>query len=113
LVFGLIAWAVGSGFLKLALLLPGLIALPLYALLPNLGGRAVPLSLPVEESKSAGRGLTMVGVMLLSGALAGVAAWAWSGGWFWWLLLGELLVVIGLYLGLRSVISAARWPSLE
>jgi len=45
--------------------------------------------------------------------LAGVAAWAWSGGWFWWLVLAELLAVSALYAGLRSLISAARWPPLE
>ena len=113
LAFGLIVWLVGGRAANLALLLPGMIALPVYALLPSLRGKAVPLSLPVEESKSAGRGLTMVGVMLMSGVLAAIAAWAWSGGWFWWLLLVELLVVTGFYLGLRSSISAARWPSLE
>ena len=27
-------------------------------------------------------GVALIGVMLVSGALSGIAAWAWSGGWF-------------------------------
>jgi ABC-2 type transport system permease protein len=113
LVLGVIVWAVGSQMSNLALLLPGIIALPVYALIPNLGGKGVPLSLPIEEAKSAGRGLAMVGVMLVSGIIAGLAAWAWSGGWFAWLLLVELIIVSVLYVSLRALISAARWSPLE
>jgi len=113
LVFGLIGWWMRSEISHLALLLPGLIALPVYALLPSLGGKGVPLSMPTEEAKSAGRGLTMIGVMLVSGLLAGLAAWAWSSGWYAWLLLCELVVVSGLYAALRALLSAARWPALE
>ncbi len=40
---------------ELLLLLPGLIALPVYALVPGLLGKAIPLSAPIEEGKSAGR----------------------------------------------------------
>ena len=38
----------------LVLLLPGVIALPIFAQLANLGGKGVPLSMPNEEAKSAG-----------------------------------------------------------
>jgi ABC-2 type transport system permease protein len=113
LVFGLIAWALRGHSADLALLLPGVIALPVFALLPNLGGRGVPLSLPTEEAKSAGRGATMIGVMVASGLLSALANWAWSGGWFGWLLLLELVIVSVLYMGLRASLSAARWPPLE
>ena len=112
-IFGLIAWALRGHSSDLALLLPGFIALPVFALIPNLGGRGVPFSLPTEEAKSAGRGATMIGVMLASGVLSGLATWAWSGGWFGWLLLAELVIVGALYVGLRASLSAARWPSLE
>ncbi|MCX6928917.1 MAG: hypothetical protein NT154_37760 [Verrucomicrobia bacterium] len=113
LVFGLLAWAMRGQVSELGLLLPGVIALPVYALLPNLGGHAVPLSLPTEESKSAGRGLTMIGVMIVSGLLAGLATWAWSGGWFGWLLLFESLAVAVLVVVMHASISAARWPPME
>jgi len=113
LIFGLIVWALRGQVSSLALLLPGVIALPVFALLPNLGGKGVPLSLPTEASKSASRGALMIGVMVVAGLLSGLASFAWSGGWFGWLLLFELVIVCVLYVGLRASISAARWPPME
>jgi len=40
-------------------MLPGVIALPIYATIACHGGKAVPFSLPTEEAKSAGRGALM------------------------------------------------------
>src|SRR5204863_6717541 len=96
-LYGLILWLVGIKASHLALLLPGLIALPIYALVPCLGGKAVPLSLPTEEAKSAGRGIHMIAVMMVSFALAGLATWSWSAGWFRWLLLVETILAGGIY----------------
>lgn len=111
--YGLTVWLTGIQLSHLALLLPGLIALPIFALIPSLAGKTVPLSLPIDEAKSAGRGLHMIGVMLISGVLSGVAMWSWSGGWFLWLLLVEMLATFGLYSMLRRSIDSARWTSLE
>jgi hypothetical protein len=113
LIFGLIAWVLRGQASSLALLLPGVIALPVFALVPNLRGGGVPLSLPTEEAKSAGRGATMIGVMIASGILSGLATWAWSSHWFGWLLLFELVIVSVLCVGLRGVLAAARWPPME
>jgi hypothetical protein len=55
----------------------------------------------------------MIGVMLLSGLLSGAATWAWSGGWFLWLVMFELVAVVALYVVMRASISAARWPPME
>jgi hypothetical protein len=97
----------------LPLLLPGAIALPVQGLIANLGGKAVPLSQPPEEAKSAGRGILMIGVMLVSMALAGISAWAWADGWFKTFLLVELLIMAGLYAALRTSLASSRWESLE
>ncbi|SPE60327.1 conserved membrane hypothetical protein [Verrucomicrobia bacterium] len=112
LVSGLLVWAIESDSSRLLLLLPGIIALPVYALVPGVAGKA-PLSLPTEEAKSAGRGLTMIGVMIISMALSGIAVWAWNDGWFRWLLAVESLVVASLYGALRFRLSATRWPPME
>jgi hypothetical protein len=112
-VVGLIAAGLSRDLTRLLLLLPGVLALPVYALIPCLGGRAVPLSLPPEEAKSAGRGLTMVGVMLVAMALSGLAAFAWSTGWFWWLLAVETVVVAVVHFALRAAIAQARWRPWE
>jgi hypothetical protein len=55
----------------------------------------------------------MIGVMVASGFLSALASWAWSGGWFGWLLLVELVLVSVVYFSLRASLSAARWPPLE
>src|SRR4051812_11955670 len=97
-----LAWLVPKDSSNLLLLLPGLIATPLYALYPTLGGKSVPLSMPIEEAKSAQGGLKMIGVTMVSVALAGVTAWAWTAGWFWWLLVGEAILGAALYLAMRA-----------
>jgi hypothetical protein len=96
-----------------ALLLPGLIALPVFALVPNLGGRGIPLSLPTDEAKAAGRSLSMILVMIISFALAGIATLAWTQGWFWWLMLAEFIAAGSLYFLLRLKLNKAPWPSIE
>jgi ABC-2 type transport system permease protein len=85
----LLARLLGSANAHLPLLLPGIIALPVYAMLACLGGNAVPLSLPSEEAKSAARGLKMIAVMMVSGLLALAATLSWNYGWFRWMLLLE------------------------
>jgi hypothetical protein len=110
---GLFAWCMRGGSVHLPLLLPGIIALPVYALHAHLGGRAVPFSIPGEEAKSAGRGLQMIGVMMISMAISGLAIWAWSAGWFGWLLLGETLLAVALYATMRASLSSVRWSPME
>ena len=93
--------------------IPGFIALPVFALIPNFGGKAVPLSVPNDAAKAAGRGLSMLGVMLVSFALAGLAQWSWLGGWFWWFVLAETVVAVVLYVVLRSLLAKVTWTPLE
>jgi hypothetical protein len=113
LFFAVIASLIRTGNSYLPLLLPGLIALPLYAMIPCLRGKAVPFSLPTEEAKSARRGLSMFGVMIISAVLSAIAAWAWSSGWFNWLLLVETVVVIAVYIAMRASLATLRWSPLE
>ena len=112
LVFGLIILLVSHDISQLLLLLPGVIALPIFTLIPGLGGRGVPLSLPTEEAKSTSRGLALMAAFIASMVLAGIVSWAWNGGWFWWLVVGETIIAAGLYLAMRHSISNARWSSL-
>lgn len=104
---------IGSGDTHLPLLLPGIIALPIYAILPCRDGGVVPFSLPTEEAKPAGRSVKMVAVMMVSGALALATTLAWNYGYFKWLLSGEVILVIALYFPLRASVAASRWTSLE
>ncbi|MGO9111752.1 MAG: hypothetical protein ACLP9L_21205 [Thermoguttaceae bacterium] len=98
---------------QLILFLPGMIALPVFALVPTIGGKGVPLSLPTDAAKSAGRGLSMIVVMMIGFALAGLTMLARLQGWFWWLILGETMFAISLYSAMRLALSKVRWPSAE
>jgi hypothetical protein len=98
----------------LLMLLPGAIALPLFALVPCLGGKGVPLAQATEEGKAARSGcLIMSAVMLSSFGVSGLAAWAWTGHWLLWMIAAELVIVGGLYAWARASINAAPWPSIE
>lgn len=112
-LFAILLLLLGKESALLPLVLPGILALPIYAMIPCLRGKAVPLSLPNEEAKTASRGLRMIGVMLFSMVLAGVSIWAWSTGWFWWLLIGETILVAATYMAMRHSVSRVRWQSLE
>lgn len=113
ILLGLFAWLTRDESSRLLMLLPGIITLPVYALVPCLGGKAVPLSQPGEEAKAAGRGLSMIGTMFVSMIVAGLANWSWSGGWFKWLLLFEGAVATGAYFAMRASLVAARWKSVD
>jgi ABC-2 type transport system permease protein len=95
------------------LFLPGIVALPVYSLVPGLIGKAVPLSSPIEEAKSAGRAPVMIVVMFVSMGLAGLTLLARSRGWFWQFLLVETVIACGLYAGMRIALGKIRWPSAE
>lgn len=97
----------------LPLLLPGLIALPIFTLFPHLGGKAVPFSKAGEEARSARRGLDLMVVMLISVGLSLLAAFSWSGGWFRWLLISEVLFGAPIYALMRAALSSTRWKAIE
>jgi len=112
-VYGLLALLLTRDPAQLALMLPGILALPVFAIIPCLSGEAVPLSKPVDEAKSAGRGVQMIGAMLASAALAGLAMWAWSTGWFLLLIVIELMGVVGLIFTLGPLAERVRWKLLD
>jgi len=114
IVVGLLAWLLSGGLgASLLLLLPGILVIPLYALIPGLGGQAIPLSQPTESAKAAGRGLRMFGVMLISMVLAGIATFTWYKGWFGPFLLLEMVITAALYFLFRLRVDTTPWPALE
>ncbi len=112
-VLGLLSWFVSGDCSRLLLLLPGMISMPLLALVPCMNGKGIPLSLPSEEAKAAGRGLIMWGFSIASIALAGIAVWAWSCHWFQWFLSAETAIVIIAYCTLRRSLSNTKWSPLD
>ncbi|HWD93665.1 MAG TPA: hypothetical protein VG938_15085 [Verrucomicrobiae bacterium] len=108
-----VIWCVQRDATQLLLFLPGIILMPVVAMIPAIMRRGVPLSLPNEEAKSAGRTLKMFVVIPLALVLSGLTTWAFSHHWFGWLVLGELMVVVPVYFFLRMVTAKLRWRSLE
>jgi len=82
-------------------------------MIPCVGGNAVPFSIPSAEAKSASRGIQMFGIMMIAIILAFAAQVAWKYGWFWWLVLGEAIVVSALYFSMRASVKAARWIPID
>jgi hypothetical protein len=114
ILFGLIAWLLsGTASAGLLLLVPGVIAMPIYSLLPGLRGHATPLSQPIESAKAANRGLNMIGVMMVSLVLALIANFSWNQGWFEWFILIELAVVVPVYYFMCRAMRHTPWPSME
>lgn len=48
-----------------------------------------------------------------SRALSRLASWAWSGGWFSWLLVIETILVAGVRAGPHVSLRTVRWPPSE
>jgi len=113
LLFGAIAWLVDASSADLSLLLPGLIALPAYLLAPCLDADAMPFSRPADDARGAGSTGRVIAAMMLAMAITLLSVWARSGGWLWWLVLVEALVVVALCVSLRSALAAVRWATLE
>jgi hypothetical protein len=95
------------------LLLPGLISLPVYSMIPASDGEAVPLSRPGDEARSASRGLVMMGATFVSVVVAAAAWWSWRMGWFWQFVAIEAAIAIFLYVGMRRSMLRLTWSSLE
>lgn len=113
LCFAAAIWFLTHDASRLLLLLPGVMTLPLCALGAALGGQAAPLSRPTEEGKSSGRGLVTLFFMIPSMALSLVASVAVAAGWYWPFVTGEAVLLIVLYVALRTVVSRSRWGSPE
>jgi hypothetical protein len=113
LVLAAISWFAAGGNSHILLMIPGVLALPVYAMVACLKADGAPLGLPTEGAKAAGRGLSMIGAMMVSAILAMLAAFAWNHGWFAWMLGIECVVLIGAYFTVRGLVSRARWTSLE
>lgn len=98
---------------QMLLLVPGVLTVPIFALVPGLMGKDVPLSQPPEDAKATNRGLSMMLMSIIALVLSGVATWANMRGWLHWLLLGETVLVAGLYAFLRARLNRAKWTTVE
>jgi hypothetical protein len=112
---GIFAWFMSRhDSVRLLLLVPGVLLIPIYSLIPCLGANpAVPLSHPTEEAKSASRGVVMILAMMASALMSGIAIWAWSTGWFGYFLLAEAVVVLIAWQAMSARVRRSRWRATE
>jgi len=97
----------------LLLLLPGILTTPVYAHLAGALGKSIPLSLPVEDSRSATRGLWIVAAMIPSFIVSGLGLLAWKTGVFGYFLAGEALLAGVFCLVMKRSIDRLKWPRQE
>ncbi len=112
-VMALVVCLLPNGPQSAALLLPGLIAMPVYALVPGAIEKTVPFSKPAEEAKSATRGALMFFLMMSALLVPGMALAAKHFGGFWIFLLVEALLAAAICLAMSSAISRKTWDPLE
>lgn len=113
LVAAVVVCVLPNGPASAIMLLPGLIAMPVYALVPGAIEKTVPLSKPAEEAKSATRGAVMFVLMITALAVPGLAIGAKMIGFFWVFLLVEALLAAAICLAMSSAISRKTWDPLE
>jgi hypothetical protein len=98
---------------RLWIMVPGLLLLPVLALLPDLRGSDCLLSKPPEDAKSASRGSVMMGAIMVSMLLSGLAIFASATGWLAWLIVAEGVVVAMVYVAMERSLRRAAWSSAE
>jgi len=101
--------AVTQGFSSLWVILPGVIALPVYALIPGIIGNATPLSNPLEEAKSMNNMPIMMVSMLGAFGVAGAATAAAAVGFLPLFLIAEVVVSGVLCFVLNSIVAKSTW----
>lgn len=105
-------WIDGS-FSGLSQLLPGVLALPVYSRISGMVSSQLPLSLPGEEVKSAGRGLMFIGAMLSAMLLGGMAGVARNFGHLTSFLVVEAAIAILCAVLMDSRIRRLSWSPIE
>jgi ABC-2 type transport system permease protein len=97
---------------ELVLVVPGLLFMQVFSLLPTLFKLYLPFAEPIENvSRGLKTTLTILSFQMLSFGLAGIAGWLWGHGGFWWMLLAEAVLVWVVNLGLRALIRERRFST--
>jgi hypothetical protein len=113
LILGLAVTLVSGSMKDLTMMMPGIIAMPVFAYIAGAFGKTIPFSKPSEEAKSAGRGLSIVGMMMSSFLISGAAIAAEKFGYLTWFLAIELIVAIILCSFFGGMINRLKWPAAE
>ncbi len=108
----LLAIGLHQGF-ALPLLIPGVILVPLYALIPAVFEGSIPLAKASEEAKSMGRGCLLLAAMPVGFVFAAVAIAAYQFGLLTYMILGEMVIVGALCWAGDNHLKKTRWRTME
>jgi ABC-2 type transport system permease protein len=100
LLLGIVMALIQQSIVPLAMVLPALIFLPAFSLVPGLKKVWLPLALPMEDQQDVGTGCLLMAIVGgLAIVIGGVATWMWKlgGAWFMTFLACEALVMLGLF----------------
>jgi hypothetical protein len=100
LLLGFVMAILKQSIMPLAMVLPALVFLPAFSLVPGLNKAWLPLSLPVEDQQDVGTGCLLMAVVgAVAIVIGGVATWMWKlgGAWFLTFVTCEAMVMLGLY----------------
>lgn len=98
----------------LVMLLPPLVAMPVFAMVACVGGKAVPFSRSTDAASAVRRSVGLFfGAMIGAFAIGGVASLARHQGWLGPMLVGEVVLLGGLYALMRAALATVKWKSLE
>lgn len=113
LSYGAIVWLLSGRASSLILLLPGLMAVPLYAYIPNLQGKGLPFS--SAPGSSAGRVFSTAfsQVTLAAVLLTGLATLCYHTVFFWLLLAAEALGSLRMIRQTQRRLRRLTWSELE
>lgn len=92
---------------------PGLMLAPLWAVIACRNGRAVPLSLPSEDARAAGRSIGVLPPLIITMIVSWLGMMATARGWFTYFVICEIVLVAAMYMIVRRGVDDARWESLE
>jgi hypothetical protein len=112
LLLGLVMAILKQSIMPLAMVLPALVFMPAFSLVPALNRIWLPLSLPVEDQQDVGTGCLLMAVVGgLAIVIGGVATWMWKlgGSWFLTFLACEALVMLGLYRLGKEKVDRQAW----
>jgi ABC-2 type transport system permease protein len=114
LVLALVAYVVFTRhFDYLWLVLAGLIAMPVYAMIPGIMENATPLSNPIEEAKSTSNFPIMMLSMFGSFCIAGVATFASAIGYLAYFLIAEAVAAVLLCLAMKKLVARHGWRTYD
>lgn len=111
IVFSMALWK--GGLPMSVLLLPGIILLPIFTLIPEALGNSIPFSNPVVTNRSGLRALLSTLPMVITMGSSGAAAFASAVGLLSWFLLLEAVVAGGVYAFLKRFTKQSSWPDYD